>query len=407
MSISADEDAGLRQSFPSDAVTAVTHMQPYPYYSHLVANKPYFRDEELAVWVASGSSAVMEVLANPSCRVRPPAEPVPKAILGSPAEQIFRHLIRMNDGSAHCPLNQAVAATLAAIVKSRLRAESATSAASLLAEFGPRADTERLNHFCFQFPVHVVSTLLGVPSDRMESTVAWLDAYVRCVAPGATPAAIDHGKAGAGLLLDLFRTLLGAATDSDGTLLSALAREARRVGRGDDSLIIANSIGFLSQAYEATAGLIGNTLVLLARRPDIRTQLAADPSMLGAIVGEVVRYDPSVHNTRRFVAEDCIIAGQAMKRGETILVVLAAANRDPAVNPDPNRFDPTRRDRKTFTFGDATHACPGALVAATIAEAAIEQLLLSDLDFHHLADAVTYRPSANVRIPRFGRTVQP
>jgi cytochrome P450 len=87
-----------------------------------------------------------------------------------------------------------------------------------------------------------------------------------------------------------------------------------------------------------------------------------------------------------------------MREGDAILAVLAAANRDPAQNPEPDRFDPARKDRRLFTFGLGAHACPGAEIAATIAAAGVAALLDRGIDPGYLAKRATYRPSVNVRI---------
>jgi cytochrome P450 len=167
----------------------------------------------------------------------------------------------------------------------------------------------------------------------------------------------------------------------------------------DADVIVANGIGLLLQPYEATAGLIGNTLLTLARRPELRAQVEADPSLLGEVVSEVLRYDSPVHNTRRFVVRDGIAAGRWMKAGDIILVVLAAANRDPLANPDPDRFDIYRKNRKTFSFGAGAHACPGEALAHTIATTGIKRLIESGFAFESLSTEPPYRESANVRIP--------
>ena len=73
------------------------------------------------------------------------------------------------------------------------------------------------------------------------------------------------------------------------------------------------------------------------------------------MIREVLRHDPPVHNTRRFIAADGAIAGQRVAAGDTVLVVLAAANHDAAANPHPERFDVARVDRRTFTFGDVSN----------------------------------------------------
>jgi cytochrome P450 len=88
-----------------------------------------------------------------------------------------------------------------------------------------------------------------------------------------------------------------------------------------------------------------------------------------------------------------------MKAGDAILVVLAAANHDPAANPSPERFDVSRTDRKAFTFGLGPHACPGEAIAAAIAHAGVAALLAAGVEPARLRSDVRYRPSANVRIP--------
>jgi cytochrome P450 len=164
---------------------------------------------------------------------------------------------------------------------------------------------------------------------------------------------------------------------------------------------LANLLGLMSQTYEATAGLIGNALLALARDEDMRRRAAGDDALLRRVVPEVARHDPPIHNTRRYVAEDCLLAGQALQAGDAILVVLAAANRDPAVNPRPHAFDPARADAACFTFGRGAHACPGGGIAITLAVIGLQALLAGPLDFDSLA-APRYARSVNARIPVFG-----
>jgi cytochrome P450 len=224
--------------------------------------------------------------------------------------------------------------------------------------------------------------------------------FAACLAPAASREAVERGKAAAGELLDRFRRLAaaGEATAGDG-LVATLSREARRAGREDPEAVAANAVGFLFQAHEATAGLIGNTLRALALRPALAAAARRDPALLEGVVQEVLRHDPPVQNTRRFVARSGAVAGREMREGDAILVVLAAANRDPAANPHPERFDAGRAERRSFTFGGGAHACPGEALAATIAQAGVEAWLEGGLDLAALAGPVGYRASANLRIP--------
>lgn len=389
-------------SMIANPIAAVTHREPYPYYADLVANKPLYRDADLGLWVASNAQAVTAVLTNDACRVRPPNEPVPRAIAGSPAGEIFRRLVRMNDGAGHCPFNQAIADVLASVESNRVIVQSETCAQMLSRELAPTDSAGGLTEFNFRMSAHVIGNLLGIPRDDSKRTAQWIGDFVRCVFPGSTPKQIEQGKLASELLLALF----GDLYEHDGSraktgLLAALKGKSERVGRVGPSVVIANGIGLLSQAYEATAGLIGNTLLVLAARPGLRNSFATDAEVAREMVLEVLRYDPPIHNTRRFLARDATVAGKEMKAGDTILVVVAAANRDPVANADPHHFDPARKKRRLFTFGAGVHACPGDTFAIAIAQTAVRHLIRSGLNFDRLADQVTYRPSANVRIPIF------
>lgn len=355
---------------PQDPIAAVTHRDPYPYYARLAVERPIDYDRSLGLWVAASAGAVAAVLASDLCRVRPPAEPVPAKLQGTPAGDLFGRLVRQNDGERHAPLKQAVAAALGAIDPQKATAVSQTWAQTLAAEI---QSTQDLQDFLFRLPVYVVASLLGVPPDRLEPAARWTGEMAAGLAPSASPEQVERGSQAAAEL----RRLIGGLT-GDG-LFSDLSR---RAGREDAETIAANGAGFLLQTYEATAGLIGNTLLALARNSAL---LQAD---LDGVIENVLRFDPPVHNTRRFLARTGTVAGRQMREEDAVLLVLAAANRDPAAPP-------------LFTFGAGRHACPGQALATTIARAGVEQALAAGVDPAPLADEVSYRASANVRIPVF------
>jgi cytochrome P450 len=388
----------MTMPFPVDPIAAVIHPDPYPYYADLVANKPLYRDEALGVWVASSAAVVRAVLTSDLCRVRPLQEPIPKALLGSPAAAIFGHLVRWNDGEQHEPCKQAVQASLQSIEEHSIAELGRRWARFLLGESQPET-AARLGDFAFHLPVYVIARLLGVPQEELRQTAVWVSEYVRGLAPASNPSLVTRAKVASRHLLDFFRALLRRhQAGPNQSLLASLAWEARRAGCDETEVIVANAIGFLSQACEATAGLIGNTVVALASHRSVREQVAADPRLLRLVIEEVLRYDPPGQNTRRYLAQQGQVAGQAMQEGDGILVLLAAANRDPALNPHPEQFDLHRKDRRMLTFGAGPHACPGPTLAALIAQAGVEQVMASGADLAQLAATVVYRPSVAVRI---------
>src|SRR6185295_14867600 len=157
---------------------------------------------------------------------------------------------------------------------------------------------DRLSDFALHLPVYVVGSLLGVPADMLHQVALWVGDFVRCLAPASSFEQIERGKEASKHLLNTFCSLLTMYQSQPAdNLLAALAREAKRVGCEDTDSVIANGIGFLSQAYEATAGLVGNTLLALAAHAEVQRMLAANPALLSNAVQEVLRYDPPVQNT--------------------------------------------------------------------------------------------------------------
>ncbi len=295
--------------FPKDPIAAVTHPDPYPYYASLVAHKPFYYDDRLKLWVASSAAAVNAVLTNDLCKVRPVDEPVPEPLLGSAAADIFRHLVRMNDGERHFPYKQAVMSSLASIEAVQVAQQSSKWAQILLEEMG--TSPEEISRFTFHLSVYVMGSLIGVPPTMLNQTALWMSDFARCLSPASSPEQIELGKTAAGNLLDMFR----AFWPGEDGLLGILAREAKRAGRDETDVIIANGIGFLSQAYEATAGLIGNTILALATRQEILDQVMANSDLLPQVIHEVLRYDSPVQNTRRFLDQRRMRRGREDERG--------------------------------------------------------------------------------------------
>jgi cytochrome P450 len=336
------------------------------------------------MWVAASPALVKEVMTHPACRVRPVAEPVPAAIAGGGAGEAFGSLARMNDGQArHAVPKMALQRALAsvpldvvAVTAGRMAREVA--GAEGVGGMGALAVTRWME----QVPVRTVASLLGFVDAQLPALATLVGGFVACLSPLSSTGQIVAAHAASAELLaavrDMVRIQAGAGAER-GALAAAVLCEAECVGWRDERAIMANLVGLLSQTYEATAGLIGNTLVALqegARWPGGLEEALA-------LVREVAWRDPSVRNTRRFIAEDAHIGGVDVKTGQVILVGLAAASR--AAEGEPS-----------FGFGHGAHKCPGQQVAETIAAAAIASLpgALPPM-------AWRYRASHNARIPEF------
>lgn len=368
-----------------DPITAATDTDPYPYYASLRAHGGFGFDAHLKLWVASSAEAVCAVLHHPDCHVRPADEPVPKAIADGPAGQVFAHLMRMNEGERQrCP-RAAIAPRLQDIDP---RQVEALVRARLL-----REGAEGLHQAQFIGPASVVTALLGFnPAESRLISELTAD-FVACLSPLSQTKQLEAAHRAGEQLMSLFQERIEA---QDTPLLSLMCQGFE--GAAPDSRI-ANLIGLLSQTYEATAGLIGNGLLALARDPALHQQVRDDPKQIGALLAEVQRFDPAVQNTRRFVAMPCEILGAALEPGDAVLVLLASANRDPQLNPQPDALLLDRDNRRSFSFGSGRHECPGQDLAMNIARATVETILERNPRLDRLSWC--YRPSVNGRIPLF------
>jgi cytochrome P450 len=127
---------------------------------------------------------------------------------------------------------------------------------------------------------------------------------------------------------------------------------------------------------ETTNRLIGHAGTLLAKHPEQRAELVADPSLIPGAIEEILRFEPPAHHVGRYVAKDVELQGQTVPEGSAILFLVASANRDDAKYPDGETFDIHRTGvTQLLTFGLGAHYCLGAALARLEGRVALEELL--------------------------------
>ncbi|HEY8355909.1 MAG TPA: cytochrome P450 [Ramlibacter sp.] len=344
---------------PRDAVQAASHPDPYPWYAQL---PPIAFDPGLRLWVVARAALVREALLHPALQVRPPAEPVPAALQGRPTGEVFARLVRMNDGAFHARHRPAVAAAAQRWQDAEVAAAAHAAAADLVGRLAGDA-------LLTAVPVQATARLLGVPLPALDATVARVHAFAGGIVAGASAAALDAADA------------------------AVVALVAQGEAQGLAAVAAANRIALMQQSLDATAGLIGTTVRL--------DPAAVSFEALQAFVAEVARWDAPVQNTRRFAAQPLLLGGQAIAAGDGLLLLLGAANRDLELNPQPDRFDAARPDRRSLTFGAGAHACPGERIAIVIATAALHPLRQQGPLSQSFGTACGWRPLPNARIPVF------
>jgi cytochrome P450 len=264
--------------------------------------------------------------------------------------------------------------TVRAVEKLRERTEQI--ARDLLDEMDGADQVDLVDAYCTQLPVTVIAEILGVPASERQRVLGF----------GAAAApSLDLG-----LSWRQFRTVERALAQFDTWLGDHLRR--LRSNPGDDLLsqLVAaqdNGVGLderelkataglvLAAGFETTVNLLGNGVALLDGHRDQLDRLKAEPELWPNAVDEMLRIDPPVLLTGRTALRDTTVAGRPIPKNALVTTVLAAANRDPEVFADPNRFDVARANAKDHvSFSAGRHFCLGAALARMEGEVGLRAL---------------------------------
>ncbi|UQV45636.1 cytochrome P450 [Janthinobacterium lividum] len=361
--------------YPADPFFAVTHAAPYDYYRRLADGPPLRFDAALDCWLATGAAGVRAVLEHPACRVRPAGLAVPHNLAGTPCGAIFAELVRMNEGERHAVPKQVLAHALGQVDLARLQGRAMHLAGDCLPD-----SAAQLNDAMFELPLFAMADLLGFAPAQWPALAAWTRAFVACLSPLSNAVQLAGAQVAADALLQSFSRLLREGDARSGSLLAKVVAEADALGWRASGGVLANLVGLLSQTCDATAGLLGNAVVALRTQADLLPQLRAAPQLWPAMLREVSRHDPAIHNTRRYTEEDVEFNGVRVPAGQMIVVVLASVG------------------HAESGFGHGRHVCPGQAIAHAIATACLQAWAdgLEDMPL-----AWSYLPSLNARIPVF------
>ena len=270
----------------------------------------------------------------------------------------------------------------------------------------PLADGEHydvVEHLSYPLPVMAIAELLGVSTDDRASFRAWSNQLIAGTNEMASPDAVAGAAEGAGNLKDYFRAEIAHRRAHPGgdDLVTRLV-EANEGDVLDDAELLSSCVLLLVAGNETTTNLISNMTLALGRDVDQRKRVAADPALVPTTVDEVMRYDSPVQATIRTPVRDVELAGQRVAAGEPVMVMLAAANRDPNKFADPDRLDVGRAPNPHLGFGHGIHFCLGAALAKLEGRLALERLLAIAPEYTLESDPATldYGPSFIFHSPK-------
>ena len=353
-----------------------TAQDPYPVYAALRARAPVHRSTLLNAWLFTrhadmdailrdhrrfGNDPRKGTLSSRQRAMLPPSHEFTMLLLDPPDHTRLRALV-----------NRAFTRRAVNTLEPRIRA----IVGSLLDAVEDPAGFDFMQAVARQVPVMVIAEMLGVPPRDRDRFRVWTARRARLLEPTIGRREREAGEAASREFDDYFRPIIEqrrAAPRDD--IVSALAL-ARDEGERLTERETLNMLRLLLVAgHETTVNLIGNGMLTLVRHPEALRQLRDDPSMIPAAVEEMLRFDSPVQADFRRVLEDCEVGGIALRERDNVVLFLGAANRDPEVFEEPDRFDVGRGRGSHLSFGRGIHPCLGAALARLEGRIEFEMLL--------------------------------
>ena len=261
---------------------------------------------------------------------------------------------------------------------------------------GSQRAVRRDGHAAHRVPLRIACP---VDPDRHEQFKQWSDLMVQVgFNPFPTEEQARDGEA-AGMALDnYFLELIAAQADAPGdNLLGDMLRAEVDGEKLSPPEIVAQCRLLLIAGNVTTTDLIGNGVKALLDHPLQLQKLREAPDLIGNAVEEMLRFDSPVTNSGRIPDRDISVGGCPVSKGSSLSTSLAAANRDPAVYPDPDVFDIERADTHHQSFGGGRHLCLGAHLARIEAQEAILGLLRRYPSLEHSARGFVYHAIPSFR----------
>ena len=354
-----------------------TKADPYPLYAR-VRDRGLVRSS-LGAWVTANHSTAADILrdqrfsASPTHqkRYRPPVYPD-----GDPRAELPAADLLTMDPPDHTRIRRLVSGAFSGRSVTGLEPWIRDVTAQLLARSGTPDAFDLIDTLAFPLPIAVICHLLGVPAEDQAKFRAWGHGVTATLDPQSGQAAKSQARTAELALTEYLRDLVHKRrANPDDTLLSTLIAAEEEGDRLSSAELASTALLLLVAGFETTVNLIGNGTVALLDERQQWERLRAEPVLIPAAIEELLRYDSPVQMTSRIATEDVEVGGTVIPKGESVIVAIGGANRDPAVFDEPHRLRIDRPNAsRNLSFSSGIHRCMGAALAKLEARIAIEEL---------------------------------
>jgi cytochrome P450 len=374
---------------------------PYPLYNKLRTEDPVHWDRFLHTWVVTRYPDVLNVLHSFSADRTPTPEQLTAMGLSglNPIAKVMVKQMLFMDAPAHTRLRGLASAAFTPAKVEVLRGHIQEIADDLLDRVEARGEMDVIADFAAPMPAIVTAEMLGVPTEDHEDLKKWSADFAEMLGnfqhnPDRLPRVLESTNN----LTNYFQAAIEKTRQHprEGLIHSFMTAEING-DRLTDEEIVANCIVTMVGGQETTTNLIGNGLLTLMRNHEQLARLRDNPSLIQSAVEELLRYESPSQHTGRIAREDVQIGDKEIKKGQAVMAIMAAANRDPARFPDPDALILDRKDNKHLAFGWSSHFCFGAPLARMEGQIAFETLLRRLPNLELTPGPLTWRNNSGLR----------
>lgn len=320
---------------------------------------------------------------------------VPRSL--RPLAEVFNAQMLYMDDPDHSRIRDAVKGLFAKSKIEQLRDLVAKRVEQLVERIEPAGQMDLIADLGYPLPVSVIADMIGVDSEDHDALRQW-SGDIAVVMSNARPARSEIVSAVQALheLRICLEKVVANASGQASVVLDALTDAVSSGDLSHDELI-ANLVLFVIAGHETTTNLIGNGMLALLRHPDAMEAVVADRSLVRPAIEEMLRYDSPVQLLLRRAKLDCSVGAHELRAGTTVLVLVGAANMDPAAFENPHAFDIERQANRHLSFGRGAHSCLGVALARLEAEIAFSTLIARFPTLQLATSSVRWHPTISFR----------
>lgn len=367
---------------------------PYALYEIMLAENPVYWDEASQLWAVYAYQDCVSILLNNAALI-PPINQNNKDGLNEYALIITNDLARLSNGMQH-----SIAREVALLLFQKIKMVSIDGITwKLLQGQRNRGQIDFVQSICKQLPVMVMLKSFGFIDADADFICAKMDQLVKIMLPVKTAEQVKNCNDTAKEIYSITEKHL-LASGIHHSIIKALHEKYNIEGDKIMNACVSNLIGLFIQGYDAGRGILSNTLLQIIGKDGFVEDDFADKVFIEKSVIETLRFNPPVQNTRRIAAENILIHNTEVKMGQSILVVLAAANRDAQHFKNAGKYDIERGNNgEHLTFGIGHHMCVAKHFSVYMATEALS-CLFSRYKKITLQKDIPYEPAVNVRLPK-------